>query len=259
MDRSNIAERMKTYEAVPKNFLMTRQPVIIRLDGKAFHSFTKGFERPFDLILIQTMQHTMEHLCKNIQGCVFGYTQSDEISLVLVDYQNLFTNAWFNNNVQKITSIASSMATLYFNKYFAQTVDNFIKFSDDDLSSEHYVKLINTYQKRIASGAMFDARCFNLSKEEVANYIYWRQNDAIRNSIQMVGQSNFSRRQLHGVSCNQIKSMLRDEKNIFWDDYPKYMQHGSSCYKIDGKWSIDDNMPVILGYDREYVERHIFL
>ena len=115
-----FGDRMKMYESVPKTNLMKRTPVIIRLDGKAFHTFTRGFVKPFDEILIKTMQETTKYVCENIQGCVLGYTQSDEISLVLVDYQRFETSAWFDNRLEKICSVGASMASRFFNKFFIQ-------------------------------------------------------------------------------------------------------------------------------------------
>ena len=109
----NLGTRMKEYyEAIPKVRLMRRTPVAIRIDGKAFHTFTRGFAKPFDERLGNAMVRTMQHLCQNIQGCVFGYTQSDEITLLLVDYQTFETDAWFDYEIQKICSIAASMATM---------------------------------------------------------------------------------------------------------------------------------------------------
>ena len=109
---------MKAYENISRNYLTRRVPVIIRLDGKAFHTFTRGMAKPFDDVLTQTMQHTMKCLCENIQGCILGYTQSDEITLVLTDYATIKTDAWFGYNIQKMTSVAASMATLAFNQEF---------------------------------------------------------------------------------------------------------------------------------------------
>ena len=109
----------ENYENRAKTQLLRRTPVIIRLDGKAFHTFTKGFEKPFDKTMVEAMQATMLALCKEIQGCVLGYTQSDEITLILTDYTNLETSAWFNYDVQKICSVSASIATLIFNKYFS--------------------------------------------------------------------------------------------------------------------------------------------
>lgn len=119
----DLGTRMKTfYEQISKTKLMRRTPVIIRIDGKAFHTFTRRFKRPFDDVLIKTMQETTKYLCENIQGYVLGYTQSDQISLVLIDYQRFETSAWFNYEVQKMCSIAASMATMVFNRIFNELV-----------------------------------------------------------------------------------------------------------------------------------------
>ena len=122
----DLGTRMKEfYEQVPKTRLVRRMPVAIRIDGKAFHTFTKDFRKPFDDILIKTMQETTKYLCENIQGCVLGYTQSDEITLILVDYQKITSSAWFDYEVQKLCSISASMATMAFNKYFEKNVDDY--------------------------------------------------------------------------------------------------------------------------------------
>ena len=271
----DLGRRMKEYyEQIPKTKLMRRTPVIIRIDGKAFHSFTKGFKRPFDNVLIESMQETMKYLCENIQGCVLGYHQSDEISLVLVDYHKLTSNAWFDYEVQKICSIAASMATVAFNKIFEQ---NCIEYSQVVPNTELGRKLMDVYSKASEKGAMFDARCFNIPKEEVTNYIYWRQLDATRNSIQMVGQANFSHKELHGKSCNQIQDMLMTQKGVNWNDYPIYQKRGSCCIKerystvdlstytgsVDAmtrtRWIIDKEIPIFKGEDRNYIDKLIYV
>jgi tRNA(His) 5'-end guanylyltransferase len=260
MDNSELAKRMKCYELVPKNVLMKKTPVAIRIDGKAFHTFTKGFQKPFDDILIKTMQETMKYLCENIQGCVLGYTQSDEITLILIDYKKLTSDAWFDYEVQKICSIAASMATMAFNRLFRE---NFNKYDLDNQLD--YAK---TLFKKLDS-AMFDARCFNIPKEEVTNLIYWRQLDASRNSIQMMGQSNFSHKELQNKSCNQIQDMLMLEKGINWNDLETYKKRGSCCIKnIDldeygnnwgNGWIIDKEIPIFKGEDRKYIDDLIFV
>lgn len=232
----DLGIRMKTfYEQIPKIKLMRRTPVIIRIDGKAFHSFTRGFRRPFDEVFMKSMQETTKCLCENIQGCVLGYTQSDEISLVLVDYQKLETSAWFDYEVQKMCSIASSMATMAFNKFFSANVDEFVRCSCEsknvELTDEH-TKYVTTLQNAVWKGAMFDARVFNIPKEEVANYIYWRQLDASRNSIQMVGQTYFSTKELHKKSCNDIQDMLMTQKGINWNNFSDAQKRGSCCVKV---------------------------
>lgn len=252
MDHSDIGKRMKIYESIQKNFLMRRTPVAIRIDGRAFHTFTKNFRRPFDIVFINTMQETMLYLCKNIQNCVFGYTQSDEITLILIDYAKLETSPWFDYNVQKLCSIAASMATMKFNQIFY----NKISILEEDFK---YKQALTASAKK---GAMFDARCFNIPKDEVANLIFWRQLDAIRNSIQMVAQSQFPQKQLQGLSCNKLKEKLLVEKNIDWDDYPTILKVGSACIKNeDGQWFIDKEMPILKIIDdinyRDYIERLI--
>ena len=204
----DLGTRMKTfYEVVPKTKLVRRMPVAIRLDGKAFHTFTRGFQKPFDEVLGNAMIRTMEYLTKNIQGCVFAYHQSDEITLILIDYQTLETCAWFDYEVQKMCSISASMATMAFNKYFVEEVNKWYydnitypgEFGKGEILPEDS-KIAVAYEKAIDAGAMFDARVFNIPKEEVCNLIYWRQLDATRNSIQMVGQANFSHSELQNKS-----------------------------------------------------------
>ena len=270
--------RMKTYyEQVPKTKLMRRTPVAIRIDGKAFHTFTKGFQKPFDEVLIKSMQETMKYLCENIQGCVLGYHQSDEITMILVDYKNLNSDAWFDYEVQKMCSIASSMATMKFNKVFEDNVYNTYPLHS---INEKNAELVSTYHNAIKKGAMFDARVFNIPKEEVTNLIYWRQLDATRNSIQMVGQANFSHKELHGKSCNMIQDMLLTERDINWNDFPTYQKRGSCCVKsnttITGAtviengevetnsierphWYVDNEIPIFKGEDRKYIDQLIFI
>ena len=267
-----VGMRMKEfYEEVPKTRLVRRMPVAIRIDGKAFHTFTRGFKRPFDEVLGKSMRETMKYLCENIQGCVLGYTQSDEITLILVDYQNLNSCAWFDYEVQKVCSIASSMATMAFNKFFTKNVNYFeMTHEHDNTINEYCTTLVNAAEK----GAMFDARCFNIPKEEVCNLIYWRQLDATRNSIQMVGQANFSHKELQKKSCNMIQEMLFAEKGINWNDYPTYLKRGSCCIKttiqnpnVDIKdgvypksiWMIDLDIPIFKGDGRQYIDKLIYV
>lgn len=285
----DLGVRMKTfYEQIPKTKLMRRCPVAIRIDGKAFHTFTRGFQKPFDEVLIKSMQETMKYLCENIQGCVLGYMQSDEITLILVDYKKLTSSAWFDYEVQKICSIAASMATMAFNKFFRNNVGDYLYENYDDQYLADYIK---TLQNAIDKGAMFDARCFNIPKEEVTNLVYWRQLDASRSSIQMVGQANFSHKELQNKSCNDIQDMLMTQKGINWNDLPTYQKRGSCCVKENhfienekgtqicfsegcsdsfedeealtgvyrSNWIIDTDIPIFKGEGREYIDRLVFV
>lgn len=284
-----LGKRMKEYyEGIPKTKLMRRTPVAIRIDGKAFHTFTRGFQKPFDEVLIKSMQETMKYLCENIQGCVLGYTQSDEITLILVDYKNLNSSAWFDYEVQKMCSIAASMATMAFNKFFVEEVrvwadkafpTNYLGHTVREFD-ELFVKDMELHKRYIASinkGAMFDARVFNIPKEEATNLIYWRQIDATRNSIQMVGQANFSHKELQNKSCNQIQDMLMTEKGINWNNFPTHQKRGSCCIKMyqinEGtwqshaedklmsngrtRWDVDTEIPIFKDEMRSYIDRLI--
>ena len=260
--QDDLGKRMKTYyEEIPKTKLMRRTPVAIRVDGKAFHTFTRGFHKPFDDVLTRAMQETMRYLCRNIQGCVLGYTQSDEITLILVDYQSLDASAWFDYEVQKMCSIAASMATLAFAKAFQIEAGRHLGTEQDN---SDYCR---TLQAAMEKGVMFDARVFNIPKEEAANLLYWRQLDAIRNSILMLGQAHFSHKQVQGKSCAQVKELLLTEKGIDWEQLPLHLQRGSCCVKeiyseagVQRKrWSVDLHIPIFKGEGRDYINERLLL
>lgn len=272
MKKDNLGDRMKGYEYIPRTYLTKRIPVIIRLDGKAFHTFTKGMKRPFDEILIKTMQDTAKYLCENIQGVKIAYTQSDEITLLLIDFEDINTQGWFEYNIQKMVSVSASMATLAFNNAFHSNVLDFIMESARTLKdkTEEEIELIRK-DKAIYEGkysrALFDARVFSIPKEEVCNCFIWRQQDATRNSIQMVGQSNFSFKELQNKSCNMIQEMLFTEKGINWNNYDAYLKRGSCIIKekyfvgdnMDverSRWVADKNIPIFTEA-RDYIERYL--
>ena len=289
MDTSDLANRMKEYEKRNQYYLQKRTPVAIRVDGRSFHTFTKGFKRPFDDILMKSMQETAKYMCENIQGAKLAYIQSDEITIILVDYDTLETDCWFNYRTDKLCSISASMATMAFNRVFVKNVDEWGRLTfpnwDEGGTNEEVdvdlLKLNDAYQRAIGKGAMFDARCFNIPKEEVTNLIYWRQLDATRNSIQMVGQANFSHKELQNKSCNDIQDMLHEQKGINWNDYPTVCKRGTACIKnrkiieyldefkvtaklidstkTENSWIIDTEMPILKGEDRAYIDDLIYV
>ena len=279
MDTSDLANRMKEYEKRNQYYLQKRTPVAIRVDGRSFHTFTKGFKRPFDDILMKSMQETAKYMCENIQGAKFAYVQSDEITIILTDYDTLETDCWFNYRTDKLCSISASMATMAFNKFFRKNVENFVQdcatdYETQGLCGEGTVEyeLCKTYQKAAEKGAMFDARCFNIPKEEVTNLIYWRQLDATRNSIQMVGQANFSHKELQNKSCDDIQDMLHEQKGINWNDYPTVCKRGTAIIYINYQnpqsltngdiikgWKIDTEMPILKGENRAYVDDLVYI
>lgn len=266
MSKDELGDRMKRYEGVTRTYLTRRTPAIIRLDGKAFHTFTRGFKKPFDDIMVTAMQETMRYLCENIQGCVLGYTQSDEITLVLADWQKLTTAAWFDYNIQKCVSVAASMATFSFNREFSEllTLKSNVLYAEEP---EYFDSLCNAWEK----GALFDARIFSIPKEEVCNCVLWRQQDATRNSIEAVAQAHFSARELHCKDQKAMLSMLKEKHDIDWSaDFPLHLQRGSCCVKekyfVEGpngeqvqrsRWVVDKEIPLFVGESREYIESRL--
>lgn len=245
-----MGDRFKEYEAVTNIKLTRRTPVILRLDMCHGHTFTRGFDKPFDLVFIYCIQETMRYLCEHIQGCAFGYCQSDEISLVLVDYKELETAAWFDNKVEKICSVAASLATLAFNR----ALYDYCSLLEED--SDEGKILFNALNK----GATFDCRCFNVPKEEVANYFYWRQKDAVRNSVEATAQANFSQNELQGKNQGELLEMLK-RKGVEWHQIPLHEQRGAACLKTPGAgWSVELNIPMFKGDEgREFIERFIYV
>ena len=257
----DLGTRMKEYEKRNQYYLQKRTPVAIRVDGRSFHTFTKGFKRPFDNILMKSMQETAKYMCENIQGAKLAYVQSDEITIILTDYDTLETDCWFNYRTDKLCSISASMATMAFNKFFYNMV------MEETAGGEFTEGIAGIHLNAAEKGAMFDARCFNIPKEEVTNLIYWRQLDATRNSIQMVGQANFSHKELQNKTCNMIQDMLHEQKGINWNDYPTVYKRGTAIIKVEMEserinatgWIIDTEMPILKGEDRAYVDDLVYI
>lgn len=227
-----LSTRMKEYESVTKNRLMLNSPAIIRVDGKAFHTWTKGLQRPFDPNFYAAMAQTAKELVENIQGAVFAYGQSDEISIFLKDYDAVNTQPWFNGSVQKIVSVSASMATAYFNKYAASLEIN-------------------------GSGlAFFDSRVFNLPLHEVINYFIWRQQDFQRNSVHSVARYYLGHSKCHGLSRNQmIDALAQLEEPVIWGDYSTVFRNGYFYQK--GTKRINMEVPDFVSL-RDFIEVHVF-
>lgn len=235
-DKRTLGERMKDYERVT-DYKLSNMPVIIRLDGKAFHTLTKNMIKPFDTCFNSCMVETMLFLCENISNCLFGYTQSDEITLVLDNS----SNPWFDNRVSKIASVSASMASVKFNECL----------SKHELYKDIWFK------------GVFDSRVFNIPKEDVVNNLIWRQNDATKNSINALAQVMFSHKELLCKTCDDMQEMLF-EKGINWNDVLTRFKRGVCCYRknmfvtttngcaIRTRWFVDYEIP-ILSKNRDFI------
>jgi len=230
MKNDKLSDRMKQYESVTQTQLMRRTPTIIRLDQKCASTWTKGLDRPHDDTFISIMAHVMKYVTDNVQGAAFAYCQSDEISILLRDYDNINTNAWFDNNIQKMVSISAALATAKFNQLAAEY------FEDKPL-------------------AFFDSRVFNLPKDEVVNYFIWRQNDAVRNSIRTVATHWLGHKKCHGLNNSQVQDLLMQmDIPVNWNDLPIHKKRGMAYNSITK--SVDALIPVFSQL-REYVEIHL--
>jgi tRNA(His) guanylyltransferase len=243
----SLGDRMKDYESVPKNRLVPHIPVLIRLDGKAFHSFTKPFERPYDPRFHECMWQMTSWLCGQIQGTRIAYVQSDEITLLLTQ-KTIFSSAWYDCQIQKMCSVAASLAGAKFLDVIRERCPNVIDKT---------------------SIPAFDARVWNLPVHEVCNAFIWRQQDATRNSILMLGQAHFSHKELNGKSCDEVQEMMMTQRDINWSACPVPQKRGVCIIKeqyevfdsvnppaLRSRWVVDQNIPIFT-QDRDYIEKHL--
>lgn len=224
--KDDLGDRIKgNYEDRTRIQLPRRTNTIIRIDGKAFHTYTRKLEKPYDMGLVADMEETMNALVRHIQGAKLGYVQSDEISILVTDYDAQETDAWFDGNIQKMCSISASAAAAHFNA----------------------LRFERTKKQSIA---MFDARVFTIpDATEVANYFLWRAKDAARNSVQMYARSLFSHKQLHGKSVEAIHQMIKDAGNPAWHDQPQLVRHGIfTCRTITGWQSVPAPEPTFANW-----------
>ena len=254
-----IGDRMKAYENVNRTYLTRRLPMILRLDGCHFHSYTKEFNKPFDRIFSEAMWETARKLCENIEGAKLAYVQSDEISILLTDYDTLTTEPWFGKNIQKMVSISASMASIFFDRAHQLSLKDFIyDLTENNMEIPEYVDAHYRAQDKLA---VFDCRAFVLPIAEVNNYFYWRQLDCQRNSVNSLAHSLFSDKELLSKSTEERKEMIWKQKNIQWDLIPSFYKNGICARKYDRiaealradgvvihvprkKWEIDTNIPI---------------
>ena len=225
MSNDVIGGRLKeNYELRQRYFLLRRVPVIMRLDGNAFHTVTRNFNKPFDENFSQMMINTAKFLCSKIQGAKCAYTQSDEISILITDFDRLATDAWFNYEISNMESISAGMASAYF------SLESAVGSAREGILN--YVRV-------------FDSRARNYPKEEVCNYFHWRQLDWIRNSLLMYTGSFYSHKEMQNKKQNDMHEMLHD-KGVNWADLSPKWKNGTFIRKEEGVWA-DSNPRFNLG------------
>jgi tRNA(His) 5'-end guanylyltransferase len=220
-----LGTRMKeNYENRTRFYLPRRTYTLLRVDGKSFHSYTKGLKKPFDLGLIDDMDETAMYLCKNIQGAKFAFVQSDEISILVTDFETPTTDMWFDGNIQKIASVSASMATAKFNK--ARILREVRTSGTDGYSVAYDGKLLMEDEIENFKLAEFDSRVWTIAqKTEVVNYFIWRQQDTVRNSISSLAQSLHSHKELEGKNQDQMQEMCF-QKGHNWNNLDPKLKRG---------------------------------
>jgi tRNA(His) guanylyltransferase len=213
-----LGDRMKNnYENRTRYYLPRRTYTLMRVDGRSFHSYTKGCARPYDTDLMDAMDYAAQQMCEGIQGARIAFVQSDEITILITDFEDRQTEAWFDGNIQKMASIAASKAAV-----------NFYQCRLMQARKENNLLLTLQQQKP----PEFDCRVWTVpDRMEVFNNFHWRQTDATRNSVSMAAQANFSHKQLQGKSSNEMQEMLWQEKGINWSEYPGGFKNGRCIIK----------------------------
>lgn len=225
----SLGDRMKKYyESRSKIKLLRRIYTLVRVDGQAFKTYTSNLKRPFDEGLMEDMEEATKHACSKIQGAKFGYVQSDEITILITDFEDINTDAWFDNDIQKLTSLTASYVATKFNQLrIIRALSNNYSVGDEGMvQSKPVIELIQKIKL-----ADFDSRAFQLpTKTEVENYFIWRQQDIIRNSISSAARVHFSAKILEKVNSDGKIYMLK-EKGIIWDEIDRYYKNGRLIYK----------------------------
>ena len=270
MEYKTLSDRMKgAYENKYRNYLPENIPVIVRLDGQHFHSFCRGMKKPFDPIFVKTMQQTMLKLCEIIPNVKFGYVESDEISLVMIQSERN-SQPWFDNNIQKIVSTSAAFCTLWFNNYFTENtiINTTLDIYNMDQDSYDW-KMVRKSQEM----PTFDSRVFVVPAFEVHNYFVWRQQDCTRNSIQAVAQTLFTQSEMHGINTTKLQDKMFTEKGVNWNDYTTVEKRGTCAYRVpttvigkDGqeviryKWILDYEMPILTSEEgKDFISQKVFI
>lgn len=199
-----LGDKMKSFESVESDRRAVKgMPLMARLDGRSFSSFTANFARPYDTRLTNLMIDTTKFLVEKTQA-VLGYTQSDEISLMWNVEEDSCSQYLFDGRFQKMTSILAAYATGYFVSHLASAIP-----------------------EKAGEIPLFDCRVWQVpTLMDAYSTFWWREKDAIKNSITMAASTKFSHKALHGVNGQTKKAMLR-EVGIEFDDYPESFRHGT--------------------------------
>ena len=259
-----LSEKMKRLENVTNISLELKKPVIMRLDGRAFSKYTKGLDKPFDIDLSEVFQWVAYELKGQLDNVKFIYSQSDEISILMTDWTNENTEAWFKYRVQKMVSVASSITSALFNSKVEDVINKYVdRVADIDEARFKVTDELTRDEKKyfVWKGkqykAVFDCRVFNVELEDVVPYFIYRQKDAMRNSIQTLAQVYFSPNELKNKNQSDMKQMILERTGIVYDDLPNLQKVGFTIYKNDyNEWILDKEIPEFM-INRDYISKYL--
>lgn len=209
MKKDSIGNRMKFYEKSFDLTLPPRMPILVRLDGMTFHTLTRKLDKPFDKNFMNLMVSTTLYLCTEVPSTVLAYSQSDEISLLLIYYRSLESEPWFGNRVNKIISYTSAKASSFFNR---------------NLQTNQFKEWC------------FDSRVWVMPEDDVSNYFVWRWKDWSRNSLSMVSRSFFSHKELINKKKSSMHEMLHNIGVNWATDYTEQEKNGTIVEKEETGW-----------------------
>ena len=251
---NNLEDRMLYYRGLTDYKLMPRSYVMVMVDGRSFsHLIKNKFKKPFDDDFIRMMNETAKYLCENVSGCKFAYVQSDEISLVITDFENENTESFFGFRLTKMLPIIASLATAKFNQlmmdYRISKIDGYPANAGDTVQMcRDVVNDMPLYQ--------FDCKCWNVpTYNDVFAWFLYRQIDCIRNSKQAAAQARISHKQLENLNTDDQINLLKEMTGIDWNDYEDGKKFGRFIYRVEEEFEYkgehtNPNIPAT--YTRHY-------
>lgn len=254
------------YENTPFNFLKRNLPAVILISGEEYQKFTEKFQKPYDSIFLSSMQNTLVYMCSQIPGCIMGYTKEFDMTIIFNSPSNIETPSWYNFDINKITTLTASMATLKFNKTFEKSAKTYV-MSGNNFDETRKFTAMQGYVSAIEEGALFTSKTFNIQPDQIADYLFLQQKQTIDNAVHEMGLEYFKEAELADKSSSDIQFMVFDKSGINFDSYPSEFKRGTACVKNTikdgelisplkeaGAWVIDKHMPLLKPGSRSYIE-----
>ena len=232
------------YEKSNYEFLSRGEAAAIIISGENYRKFTQNFQHPYDEIFIRSMQKTLVHLCKRIPTCIVGYTSKFDLAVFFDSPEGYEKTSWYNYDTAKIATLGSSIATFKFNRYFEKAAKSYV-MSGSNFDETRKFTAMQAYVSAIDTGAFFTAKCFNIKKDKISEYLTIFQRQTVDSAVYEMGLLHFDEAELVGKTTSEIQLMVYDKAKIRLDDFPPTFRGGSFCVKSDNR----DNVGVNTNHD----------